>query len=707
MGWRDVQAGVASGDISYKPEKDVFGSFASGALGGAIKKRDKEREEAIVAEKERKEQEKITLKATENQDKLEKKWKNQALHVMKSIGLQGGANSPDYLDIFTSISSGISQSDVLTGLNTQITDSRRTIGENGQFTKAAAPVTAPSSYPRVADMHTLTNEDLQRLSQDPGAPADVAAQAVRLIKAVNDTPTSTDMSGWTVQRIKSARVNTTDPAVLAEMDALIIEKDSQNTAQVDADAEQKATDATDAATTEATALYADAAILKATPETLLRMRLMAPPERHAAIDAAIAGLKPDQSAQARYSTMSADDLAVSLALATEATEVALIKKAITARGTIIADVDLPKVENVRYDNYKAYALAATNAGDAALASQITTLGEDMVKTKADATGVKLQTGSDSYITTYVDDAGELQTTNTVLTQSGSHFSTDLGKVVELMPNSTPLNIERTGDLYKQFIQIKTSTIIPLETKRKELMATLSSAERLKEIVSRNPAVLTTVGSGVKALSGLGVEAETIVSMFESDASSSAVLSYIDSKATEAQSIKGVAKDVALYQAELLKFAYTYAASGLGQSGQGLSDTDFKNAINIVSKGSRPDTFLDNLHFRVEESIKSTNTVINDFTSSTEVDILSSLSGDLLDSYKRTAEQYAADNGSSDIFAWGNAPYVAGPTPAANASTAPAGSMLITQAMVNTTPGLGKYLGKIVYKENGKLVVWSK
>ena len=155
MGWRDVQAGVASGEISFKPEEDTFGSFMSGALGGAIKKRDKEREDAIVSEKERKALEKITIADTKAQAALEKKWKNQALHVMKSIGLQGGANSPDYLDIFTSISSGISQSDVLTGLNTQITDNRRTIGENGQFTKAAEPVTAASSYPNVADMHTL------------------------------------------------------------------------------------------------------------------------------------------------------------------------------------------------------------------------------------------------------------------------------------------------------------------------------------------------------------------------------------------------------------------------------------------------------------------------------------------------------------------------------------------------------------------------
>ena len=696
MGWRDVQAGVASGDISFKPEEDTFGSFMSGALGGAIKKRDKARADAIDAEKERKEQEKITIAETKAQAALENKWKNQSLHVMKSLGLQGGANSPDYLDIFTSISSGINQSDVLTGLTTQITDSRLTIGENGQFNKAATAVTAPSSYPNVADMHTLSNEDLQRLSQDPGAPEDVKAQAALLIKAVTDTPTSTDMSGWTVQRIKSARVNTTDPAVLAQMDALILEKDSQNTTQAGTDA-----------ATATSALYDDKAIMAASPETLVRMRSMAPPERHAAIDAAIAGLPPEKGAQARYSTMSADDLTVALALATDEAEVALIKKAITARGAIVSDKDLPKVENVRYDNYKAYALAATNAGDAVLAAQITSLGEDMVKTRADATGVKLQTGSDSYITTYLDENDETQTTTTTLTQNGAHFSPDIGKVVVPVPNSTPLNIEQQGVLYKQYINIKTSTVIPLEIKRKDLLSTVTSAERLKEIVLRNPAVLTTVGDLAQGVNRIGVEAATLIAMFDSKASNSTILSYIDSQAEAAQSLSGVAKDAALYEAEILKFAYSFAATGLDQSGQGLSNKDFDAALKIIGVGSTTDTFLKNLHSRVSDSIAATSVVINDFNGSPEVKILSSLSGDLLSSYQRSVEVYAKDHGKSDIYKWGSEPYAAAVVAGSTGTPPPAGSFVVTAAHVTRFPSYAKYLGKRIYKENGKTVIWSK
>lgn len=657
MGWRDVQAGVASGDISFKPEEDTFGSFMGGALGGAIKKRDKEREEAIVAEKERKEQEKRTIADTKAQAAQEKKWKNQSLHVMKSLGLQGGANSPDYLDIFTSISSGISQSDVLTGLNTQITDSRRTIGEDGQFTKAAAPVTADKR--KFPDVSGDTNEQLDR----------------KILAAASD------------------------PELVEFL-----------TSQRDMAGTQATTQATTEAVTATSALYDEAAIMAASPETLVRMRSMAPPERHAAIDSAIAGLPPEEGAQARYSTMSADDLSVALALATDATEVALIKKAITARGAIVADTDLPKVENVRYDNYKAYALAATNAGDTVLAAQITSLGEDMVKTRADATGVKLQTGSDSYITTYVDEEGETQTTTTTLTQTGDHFSPAIGKVVSPVPKSTPLNIEQQGVLYKQYINIKTSTVIPLESKRKDLLSTVTSAERLKDLVTQNPAVLTTVGDLAAGVNRIGVETATLISMFDSKASNSTILSYIDAQAESAQGLKGLAKDVALYEAEILKFAYSFAASGLDQSGQGLSNKDFDAALKIIGVGSTPDTFLKNLHSRVSDSIAATTVVINDFNGSPEVQILSSLSGDLLKSYQRSVEMYAADHGKSDIYAWGSTPYVSGTpekTPASGTAGAPAGSMLITQAMVNATPGLGKYLGNIVYKENGKLIVWSK
>ena len=657
MGWRDVQAGVASGDISFKPEKDVFGSFASGALGGAIKKRDKEREDAIVAEKERKEQEKLTIKATAEQAKQEKKWKNQALYVMDSLGLQGGANSPDYADIFTNISNGIAQGVILTGYKDQIDKGLRSVDEKGTLTSVTPPQQAAPVY-----------------SSKPGDPPAKLAQAM-------EVATTQEEKDYIQSLLNVSTIQATEATAAAE-------------------------------TAKVATRYDDDAILSASPETLVRMRSMAPPERHAAIDAAIAGLPPAKGAQAKYSTMSADDLAVSLALATDATEVALIKKAITARGAIVSDKDLPKVENVRYDNYKAYALSATNAGDAALAAQITSLGEDMVKTRADATGVKLQTGSDSYITTYVDRDGETQTTNTVLTQGGEHFSPDLGTTVA--PSVPPLSREVTGDLYDKFIKLKTSTIIPLESTRKDLIATLRSADNLKTIVSRNPTVLTSVGDLVSGVNRIGVEAATLVDMFKSQATSSSVLNYIDTRAQKAQSLEGVAKvakDVALYEAEILKFAYTFAASGLGQSGQGLSDKDFKAALGIISAGTTQDTFLENLHARVNSAIASTDTVINDFKAGTEVQVLSQLdtTGTLLDSYKRTAEQYARDNASEDIFAWGSGKYVPEKAPSAGGTATtprPAGSMLITEAVVATTPSLKKWLGKTIYDNNGKIAVWS-
>ena len=701
MGWRDVQAGVASGDISFKPEEDTFGSFMSGALGGAIKKRDKARADAIDAEKERKEKEKITLAETKAQAALETKWKNQSLHVMKSLGLQGGANSPDYLDIFTSISSGINQSDVLTGLTTQITDSRLTIGENGQFNKAATAVTAPSSYPNVADMHTLSNEDLQRLSQDPGAPEDVKAQAALLIKAVTDTPTSTDMSGWTVQRIKSARVNTTDPAVLAQMDALILEKDSQNT-------EQAGTDAA----TATSALYDDKAIMAASPETLVRMRSMAPPERQAAIDAAIAGLPPEKSAQAKYSTMSGDDLVVALALANESKDETAIKYltvAITARGAIVSDKDLPKVENVRYDNFEAYALAARNAGDETLAVQIETLGEKQVAEEARRKGVKINAGAQSFIVAYVDKVtGETLSTTVTGTSEGKLYSHTLGRVVEQKSGTELVDIAAENKNYERVLKLQ-PMILPLEKKRKDLLATMTSAERLKDIVTKNPLVLTTVGSMAAGVNRIGVEMKALVDMSKT-ASTSSVMDYIDSQAKKSTGLGNIAEAAALYEAEVLKFAYSYAASGLGQSGQGLSNTDFEKALLIVGTGATEKTFLTNLHARVSDSIKATDVVITDFSTSAPVEILSLISGDLLKGYQQPVSTYATTHGFEGMYKWASKEYVADKTevtPTGSTGGAPAGSMLITQAMADAAPGLAKYLGKTIYKENGKFVVWSK
>ena len=127
---------------------------------------------------------------------------------------------------------------------------------------------------------------------------------------------------------------------------------------------------------------------------------------------------------------------------------------------------------------------------------------------------------------------------------------------------------------------------------------------------------------------------------------------------------------------------------------------------IVGTGATEGTFLTNLHARVSDSIKATDVVITDFSTSPEVDILSSISGDLLTSLKQPVSTYATTHGFEEMYTWASKEYVA-ETTEDSSNTAPAGSMLITQAVVNAAPGLGQYLGKIVYKENGKLVVWSK
>ena len=242
------------------------------------------------------------------------------------------------------------------------------------------------------------------------------------------------------------------------------------------------------------------------------------------------------------------------------------------------------------------------------------------------------------------------------------------------------------------------------------MATLGSAERLFDIVGRTPAVLTSTASIVKGLNTIGVELSTLATMVNDGESKEAVTNFIDKQVAESVSVKGVSQDLALYQAEILKFAYTYAGSALGQSNQGLSDTDFKQAIEIINQGGTAETFLTNLHSRVKDAISATDIVINNFRDNRAIQLLGELdtSGTLMGGLMRPSKEYAAANNKGDIFNWGNTEYVHGTTltgevvvtPQQEDRTGwPTGAKRITQAMIDRYPkiDLAQYLGKIMYK----------
>jgi hypothetical protein len=114
---------------------------------------------------------------------------------------------------------------------------------------------------------------------------------------------------------------------------------------------------------------------------------------------------------------------------------------------------------------------------------------------------------------------------------------------------------------------------------------------------------------------------------------------------------GVASKASQFEAELLKYAYLYATVSLEQRGAGLSNTDFKNALQIVGPGSDYTTFSNNLRSRSLEGIEKVKGRINDLVgTSAQIKILDQLdpSKNLSSGYTQTVEQYLEGRGLSHL-----------------------------------------------------------
>lgn len=274
------------------------------------------------------------------------------------------------------------------------------------------------------------------------------------------------------------------------------------------------------------------------------------------------------------------------------------------------------------------------------------------------TAPKVDTKSQDYLITYLDESGEKQSTVAKMAADGSGF-VDLTSLKPVVPaeGTQPLNMELQSDLYDNIVKINTSLIKPLKEQRVAMVTTLASAKKLDDIARRSPEILTVVGGKVPAvLKRVGLETKALVDLFNSNGSIEGTLSTLDQRFNEYindSSLSGTARDAALFQAEKIKMAFMFAASSLGQSGQGLSDKDFIRAVDILDQGSDYKTFSTNMRSQMQAVILKTETQITDFNEDGSAIALNRLdtSGELLAGYQQNAETYATNRGLGDAFAW--------------------------------------------------------
>jgi len=274
------------------------------------------------------------------------------------------------------------------------------------------------------------------------------------------------------------------------------------------------------------------------------------------------------------------------------------------------------------------------------------------------TAPKVDTNSQDYLITYLDASGEKQSTVAKLAADGSGF-VDLTSLKPVVPaeGTQPLNMEQQSDLYDNMVKINTSLIKPLKEQRVAMVTTLASAKKLDDLARDNPEILTTVGGKIPAvLKRVGLETKALVDLFNSNGSVEGTLSTLDQRFNQYindSSLSGTARSAALFQAEKIKMAFMFAASSLGQSGQGLSDKDFQRALDILDQGSDYKTFSMNMRSQMQSVILTTETQITDFNEDGSAILLNRLdtSGELLAGYKQNAETYATNRGLGDAFTW--------------------------------------------------------
>ena len=276
---------------------------------------------------------------------------------------------------------------------------------------------------------------------------------------------------------------------------------------------------------------------------------------------------------------------------------------------------------------------------------------------------KIMAGSETFVVKFLDEAGELQVTTAKLTEDGRYV--DLNNptaTIEPADGEAVVNLDLQTDMYDDVIKINQSVIRPLREQRVAMLTTLQSAKKLDDLANPqaggDPTILTTVGGQILPfMKRTGIEVATIVDLYNQQGySRNQIEAAIDTRVSQylADSRLGdTARKAALFQAEKIKLAFSFAASSLGQSNTGLSNKDFDNALRIIDQGSDYKTFSDNIRSQTQAVVDKTQNMISDFKEDDSVRLLQSVdqSGQLFTGYSTDAVDYATKRGMGDAVQW--------------------------------------------------------
>lgn len=267
--------------------------------------------------------------------------------------------------------------------------------------------------------------------------------------------------------------------------------------------------------------------------------------------------------------------------------------------------------------------------------------------------------SEDYLVTYEDKNGDRQVTTAKLSKDGSTYvdlSDPLNKITPA-PNTNVVNLSQNDQLYDNVIKINQSLIKPLKEQRISMQTALVSAKKLDDLVNPDvggdPAILTTLGGTLPTvMQRLGLETAALVTLFDQTGSRQAVFDAIDQAFSTIPNVDEAAQKAILFNAEKLKLAFAFAAAQ-GQTGVGLSNKDFANALTIISSGREYETFTKNIRSQMNQVIIKTEGMIQDFREDEAVKLLAPFMQDrqLFEGYTQSAEQYAQTRGIGDAFAW--------------------------------------------------------
>jgi len=292
------------------------------------------------------------------------------------------------------------------------------------------------------------------------------------------------------------------------------------------------------------------------------------------------------------------------ALATDPKEIALYDKAISAAEKFPVDEeDWRNISTVREGNWRAIAAKAEEAGDTDYAERVRALGEQF-----EEGGYSLS--DQTYVITYQDENGQTRRVTAPVDENTGRFidlstGNEIGRD-RLVGDAIPS--DNVSGFLKEYARIS-GRVEPFQERRGALLDTMRSAQSLENLVRQNDNILTSIGGGgTRLINGLRQEFDALNALASSGATNQEIDAEINRIAQENAGILSEISDQAqlatLFNAEVLRFAFNYAKTGLGQEGVGLSNKDFDNALKIVSAGSSYDTFSKNLRSRVSEGISA-------------------------------------------------------------------------------------------------------